>query len=317
MAGSSPRVRGAGPSCYLVRGFSGIIPARAGSRFGFSGASSIARDHPRACGEQRLPTMAAGINTGSSPRVRGAEWNGLNVTVTFGIIPARAGSSCRMATTRAAARDHPRACGEQPLTYQRPALPLGSSPHVRGAVAQLEVVEHRLGIIPACAGSSRSARHRCGGRRDHPRACGEQLRDIWMRYGGGESSPRVRGAAFLVGAFRIHLGIIPARAGSSRKHPLGSRPCRDHPRACGEQRLPFWAPSRPAGSSPRVRGAAPDAGHAVHAVGIIPARAGSSSGRNTARHRRRDHPRACGEQLVCCRTVTKGEGSSPRVRGAE
>lgn len=68
-----------------------------------------------------------------------------------------------------------------------------SSQRVRGAERLCALDDLLEGNIPACAGSSRSARHQCGGRRDHPRACGEHstvLHALALLRG---SSPRVRG----------------------------------------------------------------------------------------------------------------------------
>ena len=65
-------------------------------------------------------------------------------------------------------------CGEQ-LTVAVTVVPVeGSSPRVRGAAEVNGLRDKRVGIIPACAGSSR-----CNGRKgygywDHPRVCGEQ-----------------------------------------------------------------------------------------------------------------------------------------------
>ena len=110
------------------------------------------------------------------------------------------------------------------------------------------------------------------------------------------SSPRVRGAAAgHAGGPRLG-GIIPARAGSRRQGlhvprrggiipaRAGSRPrtstrpvsSGDHPRACGEQGLIGLLAVVPAGSSPRVRGAACSVRPRVGDCRIIPARAGSS-----------------------------------------
>ena len=71
------------------------------------------------------------------------------------------------------------------------------------------------------------------------------------------------------------------------------------------------------GSSPRVRGAAPNTSVARAARGIIPARAGSSCLTRCARPPRWDHPRACGEQGSPSALRRMSMGSSPRVRGAE
>ena len=53
-----------------------------------------------------------------------------------------------------------------------------------------------------------------------------------------------------------------------------------------------------------------------HALGIIPARAGSSQQQSRASARCGDHPRACGEQYVVVKEGDVYTGSSPRVRGA-
>ena len=72
-----------------------------------------------------------------------------------------------------------------------------------------------------------------------------------------------------------------------------------------------------AGSSPRVRGAVGPLTVEVQALGIIPARAGSSSRKSASSSTTRDHPRACGEQALCESGDSISVGSSPRVRGAD
>lgn len=68
-----------------------------------------------------------------------------------------------------------------------------SSQRVRGAERLCALDDLLEGNIPACAGSSRSARHQCGGRRDHPRACGEHGTNVVKGKIYQGSSPRVRG----------------------------------------------------------------------------------------------------------------------------
>ena len=53
-------------------------------------------------------------------------------------------------------RDHPRMCGEHLAHMVCVLSDLGSSPHVRGALLQRQWLDIRAGIIPACAGSTRS-----------------------------------------------------------------------------------------------------------------------------------------------------------------
>ena len=110
----------------------------------------------------------------------------------------------------------------------------------------------------------------------HPRACGELVFTLSVRYFLAGSSPRMRGTPkpryINIAIYRF----IPAHAGNShlRLKVFGVQTV--HPRACGElahlvgSRLPV------AGSSPRMRGtrltnaAAPSAGR------FIPAHAGNS-----------------------------------------
>ena len=132
------------------------------------------------------------------------------------------------------------------------------------------------GIIPARAGSSQPYSMSCRCLGDHPRVCGEQLMDEIKLKPCPGSSPRARGAVNGAYGARCHVGIIPARAGSSR--PIRTSGCAiwGHPRVCGEQsRFRSSAPLR-SGSSPRVRGAAGAGVLLGCADGIIPACAGSS-----------------------------------------
>ena len=90
------------------------------------------------------------------------------------------------------------------------------------------------------------------------------------------SSPRVRGAASIVGGALQGVGIIPAHAGSSILNAGTVELGRDHPRACGEQTIVPWLYPSVTGSSPRVRGAGAEHIPTGPVPGIIPARAGSS-----------------------------------------
>ena len=90
--GSSPRVRGAVPVLPVTKTLAGIIPACAGSRPDLINPRTMARDHPRVCGEQRLRATAAARSMGSSPRVRGAGCHLATGERVYGIIPACAGS---------------------------------------------------------------------------------------------------------------------------------------------------------------------------------------------------------------------------------
>ena len=315
--GSSPRVRGADYANRLECHKIGIIPARAGSSRCSMRRSGESRDHPRACGEQPPDYVTLLSNLGSSPRVRGADVGRRAGHVEDGIIPARAGSSAPISENYCNNRDHPRACGEQFAAIGVKGVPRGSSPRVRGAVEQRCDGLRGRGIIPARAGSRLLDKGRISSRRDHPRACGEQLIPSSLMFRAAGSSPRVRGAELRDNRADCALGIIPARAGSRVSTSYPRVPHGDHPRACGEQSSMVSRQSGRMGSSPRVRGAGHRFPRLGTAAGIIPARAGSSCGAWSRKCSRWDHPRACGEQSESRRPGPPVSGSSPRVRGAE
>ena len=133
LAGSSPRMRGAGdimpPSFTCLR----IIPAHAGSREISSRSESAMQDHPRACGEQLNGALEDMSGRGSSPRMRGAGRPLRPRPARRRIIPAHAGSSTPRIRPIPHNRDHPRACGEQARAPRSCHSLMGSSPRMRGA----------------------------------------------------------------------------------------------------------------------------------------------------------------------------------------
>ena len=149
------------------------------------------------------------------------------------------------------------------------------------------------------------------------------------------SPPHVRGKESVLGLFDAHVGIIPARAGKSRRQNWRRQSSGDHPRVCGEkfasqrdrydirgspprvrEKSPLTCPSAQVmGSPPRVRGKVPKLLHRGRWFGITPARAGKSSPPSLRRREARDHPRACGEKDGMHRDVLHAQGSPPRVRG--
>ena len=94
------------------------------------------------------------------------------------------------------------------------ALAVGSSPHVRGAPYEGDEFITSLGIIPACAGSTRPVVNLLRDKGDHPRMCGEHSGRAERAF------PRP--------------GIIPACAGSTLDCGGSLSGRGDHPRMCGE-----------------------------------------------------------------------------------
>ena len=91
---------------------------------------------------------------GSSPHARGALGAAVLRGGRAGIIPACAGSTLMQLKRAKMSWDHPRMRGEhvQPTDFM--ACVWGSSPHARGAPAQIAKTNADAGIIPACAGST-------------------------------------------------------------------------------------------------------------------------------------------------------------------
>ena len=146
-------------------------------------------------------------------------------------------------------------CGEHEERSDGVLGHAGSSPHVRGAHGVTLLTVFCLGIIPACAGSTRALTaisHAC---RDHPRMCGEHGPRRYANLWRPGSSPHVRGAHGRCRWCCEHSGIIPACAGSTLGEATAHLGAWDHPRMCGEHPLRYPASFCARGSSPHVRGA--------------------------------------------------------------
>jgi len=137
VVGSSPRVRGTAffqkPSPPAPR----FIPACAGNSL--SGIMNVAARtvHPRVCGEQLLHLYCQLLPAGSSPRVRGTGRTAGQPNGLPRFIPACAGNSEGIWPPASTATVHPRVCGEQSTGNWSMMRCAGSSPRVRGTVAQL------------------------------------------------------------------------------------------------------------------------------------------------------------------------------------
>ena len=181
------------------------------------------------------------------------------------------------------------------LIYQR-VIWVGSSPHARGAhlVSLLGIVQR--GIIPACAGSTRSNLTLTRSCWDHPRMRGEHRSKIILPMYVWGSSPHARRARAGNRVCELVPGIIPACAGSTQSVPRRS--------------------TISTGSSPHARGAHIKIDNRAARVGIIPACAGSTSDQIIVKGRAGDHPRMRGEHLRPPALPPSAQGSSPHARGA-
>ena len=253
--GSSPHARGALPQAAAHAQVEGIIPACAGSTNVDGESTAKAGDHPRMRGEHCVGSCCMWAIKGSSPHARGAPRPNAYDSCGRGIIPACAGSTlCSCAAGRKYG-DHPRMRGEHEAADFEYQVSEGSSPHARGALVARLVAHHGVGIIPACAGSTRRRTLRASDRQDHPRMRGEHGGAMWVNAGDPGSSPHARGARQSFAASLAVRGIIPACAGSTPSLPNDYQANWDHPRMRGEHTVRVVRPTLSRGSSPHARGA--------------------------------------------------------------
>ena len=212
-----------------------------------------------------------------------------------GLIPARAGKTCRAPSAPSSSRAHPRACGENATNAAMCRTPSGSSPRVRGKPRRVRPLQRRRRLIPARAGKTGRTTTACRTASAHPRACGENDPPAPGLISVAGSSPRVRGKPARCPRLGRGSGLIPARAGKT-----GGR-------------RPRWRWAR--GSSPRVRGKLRREPRQHRARRLIPARAGKTTNEVQATGPSAAHPRACGENLDADLEAVSPQGSSPRVRG--
>ena len=172
-----------------------ITPARAGKTAWHSSRRDASGDHPRACGENHMPSSSTVTSWGSPPRVRGKLSVSSSPATPERITPARAGKTCSKREEQPNALDHPRACGENLCTRAN------------------SFCGH--GITPARAGKTRKNATGVCGKQDHPRACGENLNASLASPFFPGSPPRVRGKHLLAVGRRNLTGITPARAGKT------------------------------------------------------------------------------------------------------
>ena len=219
---------------YTCLGACGIIPACAGSTTENRKYQKRPGDHPRVRGEHVSPVPKVVMMLGSSPRARGAPRMAAARSPPPRIIPACAGSTKNLKSANSVRGDHPRVRGEHGLSTQCTHPSTGSSPRARGAPGRGCYAEPKMGIIPACAGSTPNGSLRSVSARDHPRVRGEHIPARRLDALPPGSSPRARGARDPHFSLPCVWGIIPACAGSTfmRRPPCTGRG--DHPRVRGE-----------------------------------------------------------------------------------
>ena len=170
-----------------------ITPAHAGKTPATCQHRRITPDHPRACGENSPEPLPTESEFGSPPRMRGKQEF---VNIALGenrITPAHAGKTCVFAWMLSEQADHPRACGENPMSKQSRFANSGSPPRMRGKPSHNLRIARVRRITPAHAGKTWASRTGHGNESDHPRACGENVRRGRDTTSLGGSPPRMRG----------------------------------------------------------------------------------------------------------------------------
>ena len=140
----------------------------------------------------------------------------------------------------------------------------------------LKQTAKRPGSPPAYAGKSRKNGSYGGGKKDHPRMCGEKV-------------------LYSFGLKQVS-GITPAYAGKRSPALFPLRSPEDHPRMCGEKLSCLLLQWCFLGSPPHVRGKVGRTLYLVAGERITPAYAGKSFLQRTAQCRCQDHPHVCGEK---------------------
>ena len=231
--GSSPLARGL--QCVGLVGplQCRIIPARAGFTVRRPRRSTPVSDHPRSRGVYFVLLVFPQFLSGSSPLARGLRSLPETTMSSIRIIPARAGFTPERVSIFTSRADHPRSRGVYVRGRGEFHLSVGSSPLARGlrTLRQADVPARR--IIPARAGFTHSTGAWLDRLEDHPRSRGVYGATTSIDRSRGGSSPLARGLPGPDRAGGRELGIIPARAGFTRR-AVGRR-CRprDHPRSRG------------------------------------------------------------------------------------
>ena len=192
-------------------------------------------------------------------------------------------------------RDHPRSRGVYPGLDDRVIDEVGSSPLARGLRDSRQRTPPQRRIIPARAGFTpypHDLRHISV---DHPRSRGVYA---------SRRAPLSRKA-----------GSSPLARGLLRRGPGRRRRRTDHPRSRGVYPAREEAEAWEWGSSPLARGLRLPGLRPGGAGGIIPARAGFTSGRSSRTTSRRDHPRSRGVYFATMLSGLLAGGSSPLARG--
>ena len=132
---------------------------------------------------------------------------------------------------------------------------------------------------------------------------------------GSGSSPLARGKRWDILAGIKTPGLIPARAGKTKRVARPTARARAHPRSRGENQRQQAMTTLRMGSSPLARGKPAKQIRGRHILRLIPARAGKTIINKSSQNILAAHPRSRGENSRGARRQRCVHGSSPLARG--
>ena len=216
-SGSSPLARGP-PVWNGIKGaIDGLIPARAGTTKIIAEITTQTGAHPRSRGDHGRAAPGFCASEGSSPLARGPPTGGIEQLNRVGLIPARAGTTLAQCEKQCHRRAHPRSRGDHNVCASTLKRQRGSSPLARGPLASTVDIEARAGLIPARAGTTVSLAVCSVARRAHPRSRGDHSAHSSSALLNAGSSPLARGPPQATLRMKKPSGLIPARAGTTRR----------------------------------------------------------------------------------------------------
>ena len=252
--GSSPLARGTPfKNAAAVLGLR-LIPARAGNTITLDVAPNVTPAHPRSRGEHQAAAVVNNAPAGSSPLARGTRSSCRSLSVSFRLIPARAGNTAEAGTAIVGWTAHPRSRGEHRRRRLLCALASGSSPLARGTRVHLFLYDLPRRLIPARAGNTFGLGSARPSLPAHPRSRGEHVDGQRLDDVCRGSSPLARGTRFAVILKTVNSRLIPARAGNTPTAGKVKPHSTAHPRSRGEHLVQYAKNNFPAGSSPLARG---------------------------------------------------------------
>ena len=212
-------------------------------------------------------------------------------------IPAHAGKTPSRPVPIDRTPEHPRACGENNFAQFLQSINAGTSPRMRGKQTCGQLRNTLPRNIPAHAGKTHIAPKRRTATPEHPRACGENLKQCRTGFRNPGTSPRMRGKPRPLKSVWPSRRNIPAHAGKTFTGYSINQKFEEHPRACGEN--PWWLPHQPflSGTSPRMRGKLAGGVGFLSEARNIPAHAGKTLPLHRGGQGAEEHPRACGENV--------------------